>query len=110
MRACASLHIYPCAANKTRDKVTRDVATASIPETLNLNRETQDYIDMWENLRSLNPKNDIINRPGQTEGCWVWRCHQRMEKLLQVACSLPIACPTPPLSHRVLTPSPLATT
>jgi len=38
---------------------------------------------MWESLRSQNCKNDIINRPGQTEGCWVWRCHLRMEKILE---------------------------
>jgi len=42
----------------------------------------QDYIDMWNDLRSKNCKNDIINRPGQTENCWVWRCHQRMETLI----------------------------
>ena len=42
----------------------------------------QDYLDMWEPLRSMNAKNDIINRPGQTEGCWVWRCAVRLEKLL----------------------------
>eukprot|EP00961_Rhodomonas_salina_P024847 334592-Rhodomonas_salina.1 len=34
----------------------------------------QDYLDMWEDLRSKNCKNDIINRPGQTENCWVSAC------------------------------------
>lgn len=43
----------------------------------------QDYIDMWGALRSQNPKNDMINRPGQTDGCWVWRCHKRMEDLIK---------------------------
>lgn len=33
----------------------------------------QDYIDMWEKLRSKNPKNDMINKPGTTDGCWVYR-------------------------------------
>jgi 4-alpha-glucanotransferase len=43
----------------------------------------QDYIDMWQDLRSMDPKNDIINRPGHTDGCWVWRMHLRLEKLLE---------------------------
>jgi 4-alpha-glucanotransferase len=45
----------------------------------------QDYVDMFDSLRSLDPKNDIINRPGKTEGCWVWRCHLSLEKLLAAA-------------------------
>lgn len=44
----------------------------------------QDYVDMWQSLRSMNPKNDIINRPGQTDGCWVWRLHLDLDKLLAV--------------------------
>jgi hypothetical protein len=28
---------------------------------------------MWEKLRSKNPKNDMINKPGTTDGCWVYR-------------------------------------
>ncbi len=43
----------------------------------------QDYIDMWQDLRSMDPKNDIINRPGHTDGCWIWRMHLRLEKLLE---------------------------
>lgn len=31
----------------------------------------QDYIDMWEKLRSKNAKSDMINRPGSTDGVWV---------------------------------------
>ena len=42
----------------------------------------QDYLDMWENMRSQSPKSDMINRPGSTDGCWIWRCHKRMEDLI----------------------------
>jgi len=42
----------------------------------------QDYVDMWESLRSQDAKNDIINRPGQTEGCWLWRMHLDMDNLI----------------------------
>jgi len=31
----------------------------------------QDYIDMFEGLRSQNAKADMINVPGSTDGCWV---------------------------------------
>eukprot|EP00960_Hanusia_phi_P068880 766957-Hanusia_phi.AAC.4 len=33
-------------------------------------------------MRSQNPKSDMINRPGSTDGCWIWRCHKRMEDLI----------------------------
>mmetsp|Transcript_59783 Transcript_59783/g.140742 ORF Transcript_59783/g.140742 Transcript_59783/m.140742 type:complete len:838 (-) Transcript_59783:164-2677(-) len=42
----------------------------------------QDYLDMWNSLRSANAKNDMINVPGSTDGCWIWRCHKRMEDLI----------------------------
>jgi len=42
----------------------------------------QDYIDMFEDMRSQNAKADMINVPGSTEGCWVYRCHKRMEDLV----------------------------
>ena len=65
----------------------------------------QDYIDMFEGLRSQNAKADMINVPGSTDGCWVreraallaadmlcylltcvtpqvYRCHKRMEDLI----------------------------
>ena len=42
----------------------------------------QDYLDMWNPLRSQNAKNDMINKPGSTEGCWIWRCHKRFEDLM----------------------------
>jgi len=41
----------------------------------------QDYLDMWGSLRSQNAKADMINQPGSTDGCWIWRCHKRMEDL-----------------------------
>lgn len=37
---------------------------------------------MWNSLRSANAKNDMINVPGSTDGCWIWRCHKRMEDLI----------------------------
>ncbi|KAJ1471613.1 glycoside hydrolase [Baffinella frigidus] len=43
----------------------------------------QDYIDCWDALRSPDPKNDMINVPGSTEGCWIWRCHKNMEDLIK---------------------------
>eukprot|EP00281_Chroomonas_sp_CCMP1168_P027736 CAMPEP_0206247986 /NCGR_PEP_ID=MMETSP0047_2-20121206/20113_1 /ASSEMBLY_ACC=CAM_ASM_000192 /TAXON_ID=195065 /ORGANISM="Chroomonas mesostigmatica_cf, Strain CCMP1168" /LENGTH=778 /DNA_ID=CAMNT_0053673569 /DNA_START=380 /DNA_END=2716 /DNA_ORIENTATION=+ len=43
----------------------------------------QDYVDCWEKLRSKNPKNDMINRPGSTDGVWLYRCHLFMEDLLK---------------------------
>ena len=30
-----------------------------------------------------NPKSDLINIPGSTDGCWVWRCHKSMEDLIK---------------------------
>ena len=58
----------------------------------------QDYVDMWQSLRSMNPKNDIINRPGQTDGCWVWRFHLNLDKLLAV-CFLPHVSLLPDSMH-----------
>eukprot|EP00282_Hemiselmis_andersenii_P005405 CAMPEP_0114134328 /NCGR_PEP_ID=MMETSP0043_2-20121206/14095_1 /TAXON_ID=464988 /ORGANISM="Hemiselmis andersenii, Strain CCMP644" /LENGTH=864 /DNA_ID=CAMNT_0001227953 /DNA_START=33 /DNA_END=2623 /DNA_ORIENTATION=+ len=43
----------------------------------------QDYVDMWQKLRSPDPKQDMINRPGHTDGCWTWRCHLRIDDLLK---------------------------
>lgn len=42
----------------------------------------QDLIDMWGGLRSNDPKSDMINKPGSTDGCWIWRCHKSMEDLI----------------------------
>ena len=36
----------------------------------------QDLVDMWGGLRSNNPKSDLINKPGSTDGCWIWRMHK----------------------------------
>ena len=30
-------------------------------------RAAQDLVDMWGGLRSQNPKNDLINKPGSTD-------------------------------------------
>jgi 4-alpha-glucanotransferase len=60
-------------------KIMRMHAESSAMWTIN---PIQDYIDMFENLRSKNAKADMINVPGSTEGCWIYRCHQRMENLL----------------------------
>ena len=60
-------------------KIMRMHAESSAMWTIN---PIQDYIDMFENLRSKNAKADMINVPGSTEGCWTYRCHQRMENLL----------------------------
>ncbi|KAA8498859.1 4-alpha-glucanotransferase DPE2 [Porphyridium purpureum] len=33
----------------------------------------QDLMDMWDELRSPDPRMDAINRPGTVEGCWAYR-------------------------------------
>mmetsp|Transcript_55312 Transcript_55312/g.115704 ORF Transcript_55312/g.115704 Transcript_55312/m.115704 type:complete len:839 (-) Transcript_55312:278-2794(-) len=43
----------------------------------------QDLVDMWGGLRSQNPKGDLINKPGSTDGCWIWRMHKSMEDLIK---------------------------
>jgi len=61
-------------------KIIRMHAESSAMWTIN---PIQDLMDMWEGLRSQNPKNDMINKPGSTDGCWIWRNHKWMEDLLK---------------------------
>jgi len=43
----------------------------------------QDYLDMWDELRSSDPLKDMINRPGTTEGNWSYRMRFTLKELCQ---------------------------
>eukprot|EP00181_Compsopogon_caeruleus_P003277 CAMPEP_0184684406 /NCGR_PEP_ID=MMETSP0312-20130426/15181_1 /TAXON_ID=31354 /ORGANISM="Compsopogon coeruleus, Strain SAG 36.94" /LENGTH=925 /DNA_ID=CAMNT_0027137549 /DNA_START=190 /DNA_END=2967 /DNA_ORIENTATION=- len=43
----------------------------------------QDLLDMWDELRSKDPSQDAINRPGATEGVWVYRMPMTLEFLMK---------------------------
>eukprot|EP00188_Purpureofilum_apyrenoidigerum_P006373 Plantae.Rhodophyta-Purpureofilum_apyrenoidigerum.ctg9816.p1 GENE.Plantae.Rhodophyta-Purpureofilum_apyrenoidigerum.ctg9816~~Plantae.Rhodophyta-Purpureofilum_apyrenoidigerum.ctg9816.p1 ORF type:complete len:960 (-),score=189.39 Plantae.Rhodophyta-Purpureofilum_apyrenoidigerum.ctg9816:292-3171(-) len=43
----------------------------------------QDYMDMWDELRSSDPLKDMINRPGTTEGNWAYRMRLTLNELCQ---------------------------
>lgn len=42
----------------------------------------QDLLDMWGELRSRNPSEDAINRPGSQDGVWVYRMPMTVESLV----------------------------
>jgi len=43
----------------------------------------QDFLDMWDELRSPDPLKDMINRPGTMDGNWVYRMRLPLETLCQ---------------------------
>jgi len=43
----------------------------------------QDFLDMWDELRSPDPLKDMINRPGTMDGNWVYRMRLPLEALCE---------------------------
>jgi len=41
----------------------------------------QDLTDMWGDLRGNDPREDAINRPGETAGCWSWKMRMTLNQL-----------------------------